>query len=218
MVRRGSLRDHRPAAPRRLVVRRRQALPARLRHLLRDPVPCPSDEAHGPMKTIAALLLMCAAAAAQVDQKRVDDAVRKGVEFLKTAKTPAVGFAKIDDTFELVLWTMVHAGVPQTDPKFQELFKKMLEGPLERTYKVVLQAMILEEVDRVKHQARIHQCAQFLVDNQCANGQWSYGEPTAYVKDLPPAKEIATSAKPATGAREFGAPGKKEKPKVTRKI
>jgi hypothetical protein len=169
------------------------------------------------MKTIAALLLMCAAAAAQVDQKRVDDSVRKGVEFLKTAKTPAVGFAKIDDTFELVLWTMVHAGVPQTDPKFQELFKKMLEGPLERTYKVVLQAMILEEVDRVKHQHRIVQCAQFLVDNQCQNGQWSYGEPTVYAKDSGP-NEVASlpREKPKEKPKEFGAA--KEKPKVVKRV
>ena len=36
--------------------------------------------------------------------------------------------------------------------------------------------MSLESYDRKKYQYRIAQCAQFLVDNQCKNGQWDYGE------------------------------------------
>src|SRR5262245_31282744 len=112
------------------------------------------------MHVILATVLL--AAAAQVDQTRIDGAVRKGISFLKTAKTPGVTFAKIDDTFELVLLTLVHADVPETDPKFQEYLKKLLEQPLDRTYSVVLQAMILEDLDRAKYQPRIAQCAQFL--------------------------------------------------------
>src|SRR5205085_4605415 len=38
--------------------------------------------------------------------------------------------------------------------------------------------------DRIKHQRRIAQCAQFLVDNQCANGQWGYGDPSIFAEDL----------------------------------
>src|SRR5437763_15153064 len=115
------------------------------------------------MVTAAALALVLAQDA-KVDQTRVDAAVKKGVAYLKTAKTPGVAFCKIDDTFELVLLTFVHAGVAESEPRFQELFKKMMEEPLDRTYKVVLQAMILEEMDRVKYQARSVQCAQFRVD------------------------------------------------------
>jgi hypothetical protein len=167
----------------------------------------------------AAVLLAAFAQDPKVDQTRIDAAVKKGVAWLKTAKTPAVSFAKIDDSFELVLLTFVHAGVPESDEKYQDYLKKMLEGPLERTYKVVLQAMILEEIDRVKHQPRIAQCAQFLVDNQCVNGQWSYGEPSAYVKELPPSKDVASAPQqPRNAARDFGTPGKKEKPKVRSKI
>jgi len=169
------------------------------------------------MMTLAALLL--AAAPAQIDQKKVDIAVQKGVEYLKTAKTPGFSYAKIDDSFEIVLLTMVHAGVSQNDPKFQEMLKKLLDEPLERTYKVALQAMILEELQRVKYQSRIQQCAQHLVDNQCANGQWSYGEPTAFAKDIP-SNDIASgpekAPKPASKVREFGEPT--EKPKVLRKV
>jgi len=92
----------------------------------------------------------------------------------------------IKDSDELILWTFVHAGVRESDPDFQKYFKKMVDGPLEKTYKVALQAMILEELDRIAYQHRIWQCAQFLIDNQCKNGQWNYGSPTEYAQ--PPAK------------------------------
>jgi hypothetical protein len=155
---------------------------------------------------------------AQVEQNRIDAAVRKGVEFLKTAPTPGFSYGKIDDTYELVLLTFVHAGVPESDPKFQEYLKKLLERPIERNYCVVLQAMILEEVDRVKYQARIAQCAQHLIDNQCANGQWSYGEPSPHVKDVPSPRDVASAGKARDGARDFGVSETKEKPKVRSKI
>ena len=168
------------------------------------------------MNVVLAILL---ATCTQVDQNRVDEAVKKGIAFLKKAPTPEVGFAGVKDSFEIVLLTFVHAGVSESDEKFQEYFKKLMERPLETTYAAVLQAMILEEMDRVKYQSRIVQSAQFLVDNQCANGQWSYGDPTPHAKELPPIKDIASGgAKPRDGAREFGTPGKKEKPKVRVKI
>src|SRR6516225_6007890 len=121
--------------------------------------------------------------AAPVDESKVDQAIKKGIAFLRGAPSPAA-HAGIKDSDELILWTFVHAGVAESDPDFQKLWKKMLDGPLEKTYKVALQAMILEELDRVKYQERIAQCAQFLVDNQCANGQWSYGNPTEFAKDV----------------------------------
>jgi len=175
------------------------------------------------MKAALAALVLAALTqgAPAVDQTRVDGAVRKGLDYLKTAKTPGFEYAKIADTYELVLLTFVHGGVPDNDEKYREYFKRLLEEPLDRTYKVVLQAMILEEVDRVKYQARIAQCAQFLLDNQCVNGQWSYGEPTAYAKDIPVPKDVATSIPippSPPGARDFGQPARKEKPKVTHKI
>ena len=40
----------------------------------------------------------------------------------------------------------------------------------EATYIVALQAVVLEEIDRVKYQWRIYKCAQFLIDNQGATG------------------------------------------------
>jgi hypothetical protein len=150
-----------------------------------------------------------------VDQKKIDEAIRRGVEALKNGPSPAAYEDEpehaVASSDELLLWTFVHAGVAPADATFQELLRKILEAKLVRTYPVSLQAMILEEIDRVKHQDRIRECAQFLVDNQCRNGQWSYGTPTSAVLDL------ATEGKGpevATGGPER----KSSKPAVMRRL
>ena len=131
----------------------------------------------------------------QVDQARVSKAIADGVEYLK--KTPSPGtHHEMTNTDELVLLTLVEARVPDEDPLVQKILAEMLKAPLERTYKVVLQAMVLEELDRVKYQDRLWQCAQFLVDNQCQNGQWGYGEPTTAANNVP---TVATKKAVATG-------------------
>src|SRR5262245_39529043 len=91
-------------------------------------------------------------------QAKIDDAIRRGVEYLKTAESivPWQEFGGNSD--ELILWTLVHADVSPRDPVFHQLLQNILTAKLERTYKVSLQAMILEEIDRVKYQERIWQC------------------------------------------------------------
>src|SRR6185503_3124492 len=153
-----------------------------------------------------------------VDPKRVNRAIRAGIEFLKNAPSPGHNSSK--DADELIALTYIHAGSEAT-PKFKELLDKMLKEPLAATYNVALQAMVLEELDRVRYQGRIHQCAQFLVDNLCQNGQWGYGTPTTYPDAVPvPRSDVPTGLirKPATlprGARNFdpAEPGR-QKPKV----
>jgi len=104
----------------------------------------------------------------------------------------------------LILWTFIHAGVAHDDPKFKSLLDAVLAEPLEKTYKVSLTALCLEELDRVKYQERIAQCGQFLIDNQCKNGQWSYGTPTDFSKDVKvhAAPKAVASAGAATLAKD----------------
>ncbi|HLF93490.1 MAG TPA: hypothetical protein VJB14_08505, partial [Planctomycetota bacterium] len=159
-----------------------------------------------------------------IKPKTVEDALQRGVAFLR-ARSPRLGFSKgagrESRPEELVLWTYFMAGLPEGDPEFQRLFKGVLENKLERTYDVALQAMVLEELDRVKYQWRIHQCAQFLVDNQCRNGQWSYGDPSLFVDEIASAPASAASAGGKPRVVEFPAgssPTTREKPKVKRLI
>jgi len=140
-----------------------------------------------------------------VSQREIDQAIRKGAEFLKTA--PSWGDWLHANCDELILLTMIHAGIPESNPKFDEYLRHCLQAPLEKTYKVALLAMSLEELDASKYQMKIAQCAAFLLDNQLANGQWTYGKPVD-LKNYPfneeEKKKVETGPK-AVGAREFGA-------------
>jgi len=123
-----------------------------------------------------------------VPQQRVDEAIARGVKFLATAPSPDADKG-IKDSDELVLLTLIHAGVPESDPKLQALLKNVLGKNLERTYPVSLLAMCLEELDRARHQPKLFQCAQFLIDNMMENGRWSYGTPSEFASTatVPPA-------------------------------
>jgi hypothetical protein len=152
-----------------------------------------------------------------VDPVKVDQAIKKGVEYLR-GMIGKYGSINTRRSEELILWTFVHAGVPETDAELRALFKTVTETPLEWTYNVSLQAMILEELDRVKYQARIAHCAQFLVDNQCRNGQWSYGSPTLFTPDVPTGAPRDVASGGARGKPSGGPAVERKKPKVVRRI
>ncbi len=187
------------------------------------------------MKRILALWLMAAiplaaqdinpAKSGKVDQARVDAAIKKGVEYLKSKNSEFMNtFGHVDRQMsdcELVLLTYVTADVPITDPAAKELFDDMMKRKPEATYCTSLQAMVLEEVDRVKHQHRIAQCAQFLVDNQSAQGFWGYGEPTQAVENFTPtttSNPVATQPKGAKVYEDPGVSSAKIKPRVKNRI
>jgi hypothetical protein len=110
---------------------------------------------------------------AGLDPARIDAAVRRAAQFLKTAESPAMNGSP--DSDELLLWTFVQAGVDPYDPKQQQLLMKILDDRRENaTYSVAIRAMILEELNRNAYQGQLLRCAQVLVDNQCQNGQWDY--------------------------------------------
>jgi hypothetical protein len=128
--------------------------------------------------------------AARVDPARVEEAIKKGILFLRSLNPqPTEPWKHTDGHFiqktELVLWTYLRAGVKPVEPEFQVLFKDMMERRLEATYAVAIQALILEDLDRVKYQWRIQKCAQFLIDNQAKGGGWGYGEPSNAADSLP---------------------------------
>src|SRR3954465_6117849 len=89
----------------------------------------------------------------EVDQIKVEMAIEKGIKYLKSVNASHMtggkeGARKMTHR-ELVLFTYVHSDVPETDPDFKALFDDMIKDKLEATYCVALQAMVLEEVERV---------------------------------------------------------------------
>jgi hypothetical protein len=155
-----------------------------------------------------------------VDQAAVDKAIDNGLKYLRTSDSPGT---HVGDSDELKLLTFIEGGIPESDAAVQALLKKCMDAPLEKTYKVALLAMCLEEVDRVKYQQKIAQCGQFLLDNIKSNGGFAYGEPTAFTNDVPytmPKKDVASAggkAKPVGVDEPKGKPEVKNKIKLTKK-
>ncbi len=164
------------------------------------------------------------------DPAQVASAIDKGMRFLKgdgVQASPQVKPTKGGaGTNELKMLTFLHGGLPESDPALQELVRWALQAELLKTYNVSLLAMALEELNRVTHQQKIWQCAQFLVDNMAPNGEWGYGEPTTYVEPVttPSAPRRSTPTAPAPRARQTGKvrdfdspdPARRTKPPVTR--
>jgi hypothetical protein len=134
-----------------------------------------------------------------VDQARVDKAIEKGAKFLLGK---ADNFGEIEHPREkgigkdeLVLLTLVHADVDPSNAAFQKLLDRVLDKKLAKTYEVSLLAMALEALDRDKFRDYLANCAQWLADSQCENGQWGYGEAV----DLPEVKKPPRDVPTQTG-------------------
>src|SRR5436190_21803155 len=198
------------ASLRRVSMHRRLALPLAILAILVPGFTLQDDPPKGGFKI-----------SSEVNQVKVEQAIQKGIAFLKTSDSPdsAIG----GDSDELKLLTFIHGGVADNDAAFTALLAKCLERKLEKTYKVSILAMCLEELDRVKYQQKIAQCGQFLLDNIKPNGGFSYGEPTAFVNDVPykvPKNDVASAggkAKPVDVSEPKGKPEVKNKIKLTKK-
>ncbi|HEX7901950.1 MAG TPA: hypothetical protein VF950_29595 [Planctomycetota bacterium] len=168
------------------------------------------------------LAIAGSALAQEVDQAQVDLAIDQGVKALKRRNNDHLRVFQIGGRpmqfAELVAFTYLHGGVPESDPDLKKLVDDMLERELLSTYCVSLQAMVLEELDRVKHQKRILKCAKFLVDNQSAVGQWGYGLPTAYLEDETPLKRKDVASVGAKRPLAIPPPGVRTKPPVASRI
>jgi hypothetical protein len=153
-----------------------------------------------------------------VDDQKVAAAIERGVAWLRKAPSSGHSFKKdptippIRNADDLLLLTFLHAGVPEDDPRVRELLASVLAAPLDHIYPVALRAMALEELDRVRYQSHIARFAQYLVDNQLANGQWGYGSPSVT------ADAMSVETAPASPAQPPGKDGLRTKPKVVRKL
>jgi hypothetical protein len=112
----------------------------------------------------------------------IEGAIKKGVKALINQiqiDNSGGGPASVGLNYDhnaLVLYTLVHSGIDLQDEAVQSLLATALQAPLTRTYQVALTAVALAAIDPWKYQGRLSQCAQYLVDWQCDNGQWGYGD------------------------------------------
>jgi len=118
-------------------------------------------------------------------QAGVDAAINQGVDYL--VKQDVAN----DYYDELIFYTLIKSGVKIPDATMEPLLNKMLNKRLEKTYNVALLAMALSDLDRVKYQDRIVQCAEFLLAGQNSAGNWHYGFPIIQYVNTPSSKPIS---------------------------
>jgi hypothetical protein len=174
------------------------------------------------MKTLLAALLLFVPAISRaqdnppdpdVDQKAVDTAIQKGVDWiLKKYSTNRISEQKY---LELVLLTLIHAGLKADHPIITENFQKMVQRNLQETYNVGLRALVLEKVNRKAYQSSLAEIASFIAESQCENGQWTYqghgrkAMPTTYSPVITVAKKKPL-APGSTQTADEGPPPNKE--------
>jgi hypothetical protein len=108
----------------------------------------------------------------------IEKALQKALGWLKAQPLkPASPASRSDDTNELVLYTLLHGGLAPADPFLVDCLKRVVDRDPDRVYNSALAAMALAKLDRAGYQWKLVQHAQFLLDNQCENGQWAYGLP-----------------------------------------
>jgi len=150
-----------------------------------------------------------------VDAKAVNAAIDKGMKWLLTKypnnRIPEQKYA------ELVLLTLVHAGLPAEHPILRENFQKVLDRQLNDTYNAGLRGLLLEKVNRKFYQQSLAEIAMFFAENQCDNGQWNYNgrgrklSPTVYAPVPTTAKKKPVPGMTTTDPSEGPPPGKELK-------
>jgi hypothetical protein len=109
----------------------------------------------------------------KVSQQEVDKAISSAKDYLLQRYSANI---TATNECELAFYTLLHAGCPLENPVMKQCLDYLLTKKLERTYNVALLALALYDLDKVKYQARIAQCAQYLLGNESIQGNWHYGE------------------------------------------
>ena len=113
------------------------------------------------------------------EPEKISRAIERGTEALLSFVDVDAGDPMLRCD-ELLLYALVHAG-KGADPRTRKLLDRVLKTDFGKaaypTYSVAVRAMALAQLDPVKHQAAIAQCAWWLVNTQTDNGQWDYWSP-----------------------------------------
>lgn len=140
------------------------------------------------------------------DPAEINKAIERGTQILLRVVDMDAGHAMLRCD-ELILFALIHAGQGQHSQTRKLLSKIMatdLNKPEFPTYNVSLRAMALAELDKVKYQTQIAQCAWWLVNAQTDNGQWDYWT----IKEKVPSSfaKVPWGGKQATGEKGGGKP------------
>ncbi|HID23715.1 MAG TPA: hypothetical protein EYP14_15140, partial [Planctomycetaceae bacterium] len=130
-----------------------------------------------PVSVLGAITLTLPSAHGQVSKGEVQQAIRRGVEFLKEKAAAEDG-----PELELAAYAMLVAGAPENTPVIQRAIRRAREKVVDgkyaalrhHIYEAAVDAMLLEEADAKEHQPEIEAIARYLVSKQDPEGYWEY--------------------------------------------
>ncbi len=163
-------------------------------------------------------------------KKRINQAIDKGVDFLKKQQTEA-GFWKEPDfypqgTTALAAWTLLESGVPAKDPAIQKAAAYLREAALGLTknYDISLAIIFFDRLEDPKDEPLIDVLTVRLLSGMTSFASWSYDSPPldsveaarlrAYLQWI----KAKPAAKPKTEVKEKAKPGAKPKTEEPRQL
>jgi len=109
------------------------------------------------------------------DPKGVDEAVAKGVTWLRMQQDAGGGFGTNPGETALGLLALRHSGVSAEDSACKRAAARLVRQlPDGTVYGAALGVMALLEQDPVEHRKEVEGLLKDLVRGQCRNGQWTY--------------------------------------------
>jgi hypothetical protein len=136
----------------------------------------------------------------------VDKAIARGNAFLLQNVEPSLKTfdwpGQTQTKAPLMLYALAKGNADPRHPAFLKLLDHCLKEEIRSTYQASTLALALHAIDPGRFQQPIWRCGQFLLDNQCKNGQWGYGKPVT----LPTITLSASSRRVVTqsGSRSGG--------------
>ncbi len=126
-----------------------------------------------------AALLAGPVAAQQVTSAQVQQAIDRGVRYLKRVQRadgswPFRGYNQGGTA--LAAYALLLAGIPPSDPALDKALDYIATQPLQQTYSVALAALALSEADSQAYLPKIKECARWLLEAQLDGGMWTYGQ------------------------------------------
>lgn len=130
------------------------------------------------------------------DLTQVDRAISAGAESLRARLKDALAdrqpdprnpWAGIQDrrAIPVMTYALIHACPDRADPLLKAGVEYIATKDPDGTYNAALMALALADLDANRYRARLAELAQILCDQQCVNGQWSYGGATGRTRTPP---------------------------------
>lgn len=139
------------------------------------------------------------------DLTQVDRAISAGADYLRARMKEALADRQPDPrtpwaardrrAVPVMTYALIHACADRSDPLLKAGVEHVATKDPDGTYNAALMALALADLDAHRYRARLAELAQILCDQQCVNGQWSYGSPAGWtgtpprVPDAPPPDE-----------------------------